>query len=340
MKVKAFVAQWELFDDEVAQKTWNRNLTHFDEFTYFQSYEWGEHRRGFGWTPMRWVAYNEEREIVSMAQALYRSYGFGIGAVWASGGPVGDISTWGEGFRRVAMKSTGARFLYYRIFANRKATQEDCNVLESLGWVRCAGKLRSGLSAKLRLDRDMDAVHREMSGNWKRNLRRASKRDLTVEEWIEPDIEEMSALYGSMENYKGIDEQFSRAELESIFRNLKDHIVLYRCESSEGRLVALRGCLVLGRKAWDLFAATDVPGRKIYASYSLLWRIFDHCQQIGVQEYDLMGIDPAANPGVSNFKQGTGAEFVEYLGEWEWCSNRFIKWGANIAARRVRRNNA
>ena len=36
------------------------------------------------------------------------------------------------------------------------------------------------------------------------------------------------------------------------------------------------------------------------------------------------------NPGVYNFKKGTGATQVEYIGEWEWASSGLVRYFANF----------
>jgi len=87
------MASWQLLSDERAREIWDQNLIRFNDFTLYQTYAWGEHRRFFGWVPFRWVAYGDAGEIVAMVQALYRPYKLGIGILWSSGGPVGDIST-------------------------------------------------------------------------------------------------------------------------------------------------------------------------------------------------------------------------------------------------------
>jgi hypothetical protein len=228
------LVKWEILGDEIAKESWDRELSRFEGFTLYQCYAWGEHSRSFGWVPFRWVARENGREIVAMVQALYKPYKLGIGMLWSSGGPVGDVSVWGEGLRQVALESTGAKGLYYRFFSNRECTQEDKEALESLGWRRCAWKLRSGLSMKLYLDREPEELRRGFSRNWRHNLNRSEKAKLRISQWINPDIDEIVAVYQSMETYKDLKEQFSRQELESIFQNLAEQIVLYRCDNEIG----------------------------------------------------------------------------------------------------------
>jgi len=330
---------WKVLNDMTAAKVWNNHLKLLRDYTYFQLYEWGEHRRSFGWTPFRCIAYNDDKEILGMVQVLYRRYKFGVGAMWSSGGPVGDISCWDQNLRELLLEISRSKGLYIRFFSNRKMTKQNKDFLISKGWKPCDYKLRSGLSMRLNLNRNLEEIHKGLSRNWRRNLKRSTKSKLTIRQWFNPDIDEIKAVYKSMESYKGLPEQSSQQELKSLFQKLGNKIVLYRCFDKKGQVVALRGCAILHRFGWDLFAATTTLGRKLYASYALVWELLQHCQKLGVEEYDLMGVDPTKDLGVYNFKKGTGAEFIEYLGEWDWATNNILRWGANNVVRRMRRNN-
>ena len=57
--------------------------------------------------------------------------------------------------------------------------------------------------------------------------------------------------------------------------------------------------------------------------------LLKHCKSQGIEEIDLGGIDPQKNPGVYNFKKGTGATPIEYLGEWEWATKNVLRWATN-----------
>ena len=98
-------------------------------------------------------------------------------------------------------------------------------------------------------------------------------------------------------------------------------------------MIALRGCGILGEKAWDLFAAAAPPARKVYASHALLWALTSECRERGVSRYDLSGIDPSSNKGVYDFKKGTGAYPLKYAGEWEWSNRPLLCHMANLAMR-------
>ena len=49
---------WKLLNNDIAEEIWDQHLAEFSDFTFYQTYAWGEHRRSSGWIPYRWVAYN------------------------------------------------------------------------------------------------------------------------------------------------------------------------------------------------------------------------------------------------------------------------------------------
>ena len=320
---------WRLLSRDEAAESWDKSLLRFEDLTHTQLFSWGEYRSAFGWQPYRWVASGADGEIVAMMQGLVRTYPGRIGLIWVPGGPSGDIQYWNSELRQTLAETTGLSRLYVRISSNRPYRTEDVLMLRSLGWNRSSAPLLSGLSMMYNLARDEVLRVDSCSRNWRHNLRRSDKYGLSYHRWEAPDIETMFGIYQSMQDYKNLGQQFAREELVQMFDKLADHIVLYRADDENGEPVSLRGCIVFGDKGWDLFAATSVKGRKIYASYGLFWQLMRHCQEMGVRYYDMSGIDPVNNPGVYDFKKGTGAEPQEYLGEWDWAASPLLGAGAN-----------
>jgi lipid II:glycine glycyltransferase (peptidoglycan interpeptide bridge formation enzyme) len=122
-----------------------------------------------------------------------------------------------------------------------------------------------------------------------------------------------------MEAAKGLRAQYGEEELASLLESLDGSIRLYRADDAKGAPIALRACAFQDGKAWDLLAASNEEGRRSYASYALLWSLLRDCAARGIQTYDLGGADPDKAKGVYDFKKGTGAKFIEYLGEWDWA---------------------
>ncbi len=285
---------------------------------FYQSYGWGETRRVAGWQPLRLMAKREGRLVGAASILVKRKLGAAV--CWIPGGPVGAALTLDDGFRRVLADELATRFVYCRISLLREAQPEEQTFLEGQRWQRPAVGRSSGLTMLYALSGDEPERLKRASGNWRHNLKRSGRHGLCVEHWASPDLAEMSALYREMEGLKSLPVQHSAAELAAMFQNLGDRIVVYRCLDADGRLLALRAAGLYGTTAWDLLAAAGEAARKVYASHATLWALLDHCQKLGMQHYDLSGVDPVGNKGVYDFKQGTGAHLVECLGEWEWAS--------------------
>jgi len=80
-------------------------------------------------------------------------------------------------------------------------------------------------------------------------------------------------------------------------------------------------------------AAAGSEARKVYASYATLWGMAQECHVRGVNLFDFSGVDPQNNKGVWDFKRGTGAQPIEYLGEWECATSEFLRKVINFMMR-------
>lgn len=333
------MAHWELLTNDDAQRIWDQNLEGLADCTPYQSYAWGEYRRSLGWEPMRWMAFDDKQKVVTMVQAAVRRYPFGVGLIWCEGGPVGDLSACDESLQQAMKATTGLKRFYFRFRCDRRRHIEDVLRLTAMGWNVSWSPLTSNYSMSLDLLPEEDRLLANCDRNWRRNLRRADESNLTIRQWLDARVDEVLSVYSSMQEAKGLDEQLSRREVEELLRKLKQQLVLYRCDDAQGNVLSLLGCMVAGDQACAVFWATSEAGRKVHASYAVFWELVRHCRRIGVKSYDLAGIDPVRNHGVYRFKRATGAEPIEYLGEWDCASRPWLRWFGNWAvARRARLN--
>lgn len=325
---------WRLLADEVARATWDAHLARFADCTPFQLYGYGEQMRAAGWQPQRFAYFAEDGSIRAMMQGNLKRYPLGLGLLWSPGAPVGDLALCGCELRRTLKSALRCHTLYCRFRNDRAHDDHDANELARGGWSPVRNKLTSNRSLSLDpcATKAGDALP-DLARNWRRNLRKAAASDLVVRRWLAPDAAEAAALYREMEERKEIVEQYSVDELRSLFSHLDSNIVLYRCDDREGNLLALRGALVVGKRAWDTFAASSARGRERGASYLLFVKLVEHLRADDVRFYDLGGIDPEANPGVYRFKSETGALPLDYLGEWDWASALGVRRACDFAIR-------
>src|ERR1043165_7904650 len=325
---------WKKLTEEEARQSWDQTLARFVACAPFQSHAWGEYRKSLSWEQCRWVAVNETDEVVTMMQASLRRYPGGVGLLWCEGGPVGDLAACNEGLQTAIKETTGLKLVYCRFRCDRQRNIEDALRLTALGWKLPWSPLTTCYSMIVNLDQPEDRLLAGLDRNWRRNLRRFQEGNLKVTQWLDPTADEVFAVYDSMQNAKGLEEQLSRDEIAQILANLKRQLVLYRCHDENGQVMSLLGCLVIGERACCVLSATSEAGRNVNSSYGVFWALFQHCQRIGVKSLDLAGIDPIRNHGVYRFKRATGAVAIEYLGEWDRASNSRMRWFGNWAIER------
>lgn len=333
------MARWELLTNEEAARTWDQTLKTFADCSPYQSYSWGQYREALGWEARRWMAFDENEKVVAMMQGCLRRYPFGVGLIWCEGGPIGDINVCDESLQNAIRATTGLKRGYCRFRCDRPRHIEDVLRLAALGWNTSWSPLTSNYSMVLDLGQDEDRLLAGCERNWRRNLRRAEGLNLTVRQWMDANVDEVLSVYASMQEVKGLNEQWSRKEVEELLRTHKQQLVLYRCDDENQKVVSLLGCMVAGEHACAVFSATSEAGRKLHASYPTFWAVVQHCRRIGIRSYDLAGIDPVRNPGVYRFKRATGATPIEYLGEWDWASRPWLRWLGNWAVERRARLN-
>jgi lipid II:glycine glycyltransferase (peptidoglycan interpeptide bridge formation enzyme) len=110
-----------------------------------------------------------------------------------------------------------------------------------------------------------------------------------------------------------------------------------RQDDEDGNVLSIRGALIHQNYAWDFIAVTTPQGRKNYSSHRTLIALASAAAERGCTLLELGGIDPVKNKGVFDFKQGTGAQEITYLGEWEQANpswaRRFISFLLNRVAK-------
>lgn len=320
--------KWELLNEEYAAAHWDRQLLAFDDYSIFQTIAWGEHRRALGWTPYRWMALEDSRPV-AMAQGLLRRYPGGVGIVWLPGGPVGAIGAWNDGLQQTIRRTARLSVVYARFNSFRPRTDADQSQLARLRWQPPRSRLGAASSLLHDVSREEAVRLAGCSKNWRHNLKRSHKSGYAIGLWDRPDAAEMRAVYAEMEGHKNLVQQHSEQSLRALYAHAADHLITVSCRDTAGTLVAFRACATFGDRAWDMLAATAVAGRRTYASYAAFWALAQECHRRGIRQYDLSGVDPVGNRGVYDFKQGTGAAPVAYLGEWEWAYPHMFSFAAN-----------
>ena len=315
---------WIRWNDEKSRDNWDINLLKFKDYSFFQTYKYGNYVKNIGYELYRFVGLGPDDKIEALFQCWSKTL-FGVTAVVARGGPVGQIQKIDGSLQDILLSEINAKIIYCRCNAQAKYSSDLSFVMERANWRLNPFPKYSRWTLELDLSKSLDYLESNQSKNWKRNLRRSTKGSVPIEKWKLPNKREIIDLYTEMESYKGINRQFTENQISNILKIIGDDLIIYKSSNESGDIIGIRGCVIFGNKALDFFAATNQEGRSKYVSYGLLWQIIIRCKEIGIQSYDLHGIDIVNNKGVYNFKKGTGALLVENLGEYDWATSGTLR---------------
>ena len=307
---------------------WNTAINQFPLANIYQSAQWAHYKSAAGWSNLRLVRLDSEQKLVAVAHCLVKKGPLNSAVLWIPGGPIGSIECSASSLLKLIKNNLGVSITYVRTSFFNPTTTENELMLKNLGWTRCRTSLGAQKSMDYPLDQPEEIRRSRCTTNWGRNLRRAEKNINRPYLWSHPDASEIASAYSEMNQFKDVtnlDLSRSESEISNIIDLFKDELLIIRCDDDRGNIDSLRGVLRFSNRAWDFLALTSPSGRKNYSSHAVFWHLTNVCQSLGVGSIDLSGIDPENNKGVYDFKKGTGAQQINYLGEWDVAQPRWMR---------------
>ncbi|WP_186647660.1 lipid II:glycine glycyltransferase FemX [Fluviispira vulneris] len=312
--------------------------------SFYQSYNWGEYKRNFKWIPYRLTCHEESSDIcLEQIQILVKSYKinffylwiFRISICWIPGVSIETSKFLDNNFIQLIKKLTKSNIVYLRSSIFSSYSTINSIILISQNWRRALVPLSTGLSMVHDLTIDLSQLDKIMSSNWRHNLKRGLTKNSEPKKWDNPSAKKIFELYRDVELKKNIAEQFSLSEIEKLLQYFGENLIIFKVENIFNEVIAIRGCIIWGNTAFDLFAAANEEARKIYASHVILAKLLKYCISQNVIRYDMAGIDPINGKGVYHFKKGSGAKEIEYMGEWEQSNSKILRLIINFKVSRI-----
>jgi lipid II:glycine glycyltransferase (peptidoglycan interpeptide bridge formation enzyme) len=166
---------------------------------------------------------------------------------------------------------------------------------------------------------------------WRRNIKKAEKAGVLVEQGGYDDLPAFHELYletARRDQFTPRAVHYFQRMWQAMRAEDADRIRLYLARH-EGRLLAATTWVKVGGHVWYSYGASSTDGREYRASNAVQWRMICDAADAGAEVYDLRGISDTLDPedhlfGLIQFKLGTGGEAVEYLGEWDYPLSPFL----------------
>ena len=312
--------------DQITPQAWDAALLSFRDAVIYQTSaygraRWGEHRLS------RLVLKQGETTVALAQVSLARVPLLGAGIAYVPWGPVWKLNGQAEDpeIFRAAIRALRDEFAVRRglllrirphVFAG--GPTDFTALLEAEGFRLTSQSYRTLL---IDLVQPLENLRQGLSKRWKRALRAAQERGLTVRAGTGQDLYDVfKRLYGEMVERKGFVPGVNIDEFEQVQSNLpetmKMHIIL--CED-KGEPVAALIASKLGELGIGLIGATGNKGMDTGSFHRLNWEMIEWLKASGARGYDFGGYNPAENPGTAGFKDGLPGLDVSHVGLFEIC---------------------
>lgn len=295
-----------------------------------QSYEWGEVKRAGGWTPLRLIVENDGRAAASCSILITRPARMVPPIAYAPRGPVlGDLnrSTFDEITTGIRAHTRGA--FVFVCDPPAEAGSEAAALFTSVGFRRVEGHGFGGIQPKavmvLNLEPDLEKILASFKSKWRYNIRVAERRGVSVREGNRGDL---GAFYDLLLETARRDGFFIRGR--SYFETLWD--VLYPAEmlhmflaEFDGRPIAGVILFCMGSRVVYTYGASSNEHRNVMPNHLIQWHAIRWAKEAGYLVYDFRGVSPVREDkpvephlaGLNRFKEGFGARYVEYAGQFD-----------------------
>ncbi len=162
---------------------------------------------------------------------------------------------------------------------------------------------------------------------WRRNIRRADKAGVRVEQADRAGLARFHPVYVETAERDGFVPR-PLAYFERMWDALNQpgstaRMSLYLAEW-EGRTLAGTTMITVGEHVWYSYGASANTNRQVRPSNAVQWRMMCDALDAGAAVYDLRGITDTLDEndphfGLTQFKLGTGGVAVEYVGEYDFA---------------------
>lgn len=328
---------------ENEKERWNEFVAGSPAGDLLQSFEWGElKRRSGGWEPIR-LAVEEDDKIVGAVSILKRKLpGLNKCIYYAPRGPICDFrneKVLEEIVKGVKYHAEKDKAILFKIDPAIKVEDTEIPpILKRAGFINVVdaqgfGGAQPRCVMQLDLTPTLEEILEGCKPKWRYNIRLAEKKGVE----IRPDCtkDDLRKFYNVLEETARRDRFLIRgySYYEHMWGTLvaANYAKLFLAEY-QGEVLAGALSFIYGDKCWYTYGASSNRHRNLMPNHLMQWRMIEWAKNSGCSLYDFRGVSQKSGEegdhlsGLNRFKEGFGAEFVEYIGEFDMPFSRFWYW--------------
>jgi len=320
---------------------WNNTLSTLPYAHILQSWEWGEFKRTTtGWQPTR-LAFQREGKVVAMASVLIRSVG-PLRVIYIPKGPAlnyADSDLVADVLDHLQALARRKWAVWLKIdpdviAATGVPDEEDDSpnpngerirkTLQERGWQFSADQVQFRNTIAIDLTEDEDDILMAMSGNTRRKVRTAYKKDVSIRAVGVDEIDTLYKLYritGQRDDFLiRPPDYYERAWKDFLQAGLAHALVAEYEDTPIAHVILFH----FGQKCWYFYGASSNQERNRMPNYALQWEAIKWAKAQGYTTYDMWGAPDAFNEndsmwGVYQFKRGFRGTVIRHIGAWDYA---------------------
>jgi len=340
------------------RRRWNDCLRSLPYAHVLQTWQWGEFKRISGWAPQR-LAFQRKGQIVALASLASRKIGpFTVQVI--SKGPALDYSDSALAAAVLhELERRARRFgtIWLKIDPDIVAAtglpksendQPDTtggaiiDLLQARGWHFSAEQVQFRNTLAIDLRRPEDEIWRALSGNTRRKVRLAAKREVRIRPAGLADLPLLYQLYRLTSERDNFFIRpfayYERAWRDFIAAGLAQAFIA----EYAGRALAHVILFHFGPKCWYFYGASADAERRRMPNYALQWAAIQWARDQGYTVYDMWGAPDVFDEsdrmwGVYQFKRGFRGTLLRHIGAWDFAPQPLLRYVYNRLSARLRK---
>lgn len=324
---------------------WNSQLAQMPYAHVLQTWEWGEFKyETTGWYPHRLV-FKHNGEVVAMCSMGERKIGI-VSVMYAPKGPTMDYSDTNlvaEVLDLLKQKAGEHRAIWLKIdpdiaYATGVPDSEEDTIvetgqqvkqlLEKSNWQFSDDQIQFRNTVTIDLTQDDNDILMAMSGNTRRKVRQAAKKDVSIRAATVDDLDTLYSLYditGDRNDFLIRPKEYYLKLWRYFMENNLAHALI---AEYDGKAIAQVILFHFGQTCWYFYGASSNQERNRMPNYALQWEAIKWAKAQGYTSYDMWGApndfhEDDSMWGVFMFKQGFRGTVERRLGAWDYAPSSF-----------------
>lgn len=325
---------------------WNESLRRLPGAHVLQTWEWGEFKRAAGgWRPQR-LAFERDGRVVAQASLATKALG-PLKVKVVSKGPAldytdGDLAD--AVLAELERRATGLGVVWLKIdpdvitATGLPGSEDDrpddsgqalMSLLRARGWRFSDSQVQFRNTLCIDLRRSEAEILAAMSGNTRRKIRVAAKKEVTIRPASADDLPLLYQLYRVTGRRDGfLTRPF--AYYQRAWRAFMDAGLAHALIAEyQGVGIAQVILFHFGSKCWYFYGASANEERQRMPNYALQWEAMKWAKAQGYATYDMWGAPDNFDEsdglwGVYQFKRGFRGVLTRHIGAWDFASSPLL----------------